>query len=111
MKFFTRNDTAARKVLAEVKRWAKLSKEDCYIIVESYVNCREQGFALASCDDLKVAFSENRNSDDIVVYFGKRSDFAFNTNIPSEEAWENRKFFGYNEIEKAAKLIVKYLEG
>jgi hypothetical protein len=111
MKFYTRNDTAARKVLAEVKRWAKLSRDDSVIAIESYVNCREQGFALASCDDRKVAFSEFRRSDDIVVYFGKRADFAFNTNIPSDEVYESAKFFRFDKIEQAAKFIVKYLEG
>ncbi len=111
MKFYTRNDTAARKVLAEVKRWAKLSQDDSVIAIESYVNCREQGYALASCDDRKVAFSEFRRSDDIVVYFGKRKDFAFNTNIPTDEVYESAKFFRFDQIEKAAKIIVKYLEG
>ena len=111
MKLYSRNDTAARKVLAEVRRWAKLSKDDSIIGIEVYANCREQGFALASCDDLKVAFSEYRNTDNIVVYFGKRKDFAYNTNIPSDEVYENAKFFGYDKFEAAAKFIVKYLEG
>jgi hypothetical protein len=110
MKIYNRNDAAARKVLAIVKRLAKNSKDDSYVAVEAYVNCREQGFALASHDESKVAFSENRNSDHIVVYYGTRKDFAFNTNIPSEEAYENRKLFMYNEHEKAAKFIVMRLE-
>ena len=79
--------------------------------VESYANCREQGFALASCYDRKVVFSENRNSDDIVVYTGDCMTFEFNSNIPNEEAWENRKFFKPDQVEKAARFIVKYLEG
>jgi hypothetical protein len=111
MKFYSRNDATARKVLAEVKRWAKLSKEDCEIAIESYANCREQGYALASCDDLKVVFSEFRRSDDIVVYFGARKDFDRNTNIPNEEVYESAKFFRFDKIEQAAKFIVKYLEG
>lgn len=110
MKIYSRNDTAARKVLAEFRKWAKLSKDDSVICVEDYVNCREQGFALASCDARKVAFSEFRRSDDIVVYFGKRADFAFNTNIPSEEVYESAKFFRFDEHEKAARFILKYLE-
>lgn len=110
MKLYTRNDTAARKVLTFVRKLAKRSKDDSYVEIQVYANCREQGFALASCDARMVAFSENRNSDDIVVYAGSRKHFAFNTNIPSDEVWENRKFFRYNEHEKAAKFIVKYLE-
>lgn len=116
MKFYNRNDVAARKVLTLVKRLAYVprgmkEKDDSIVCVESYVNCREQGFALASCDDRKVAFSEFRRSDDIVVYFGKREDFAFNTNIPSEEVYESAKFFRFDQHEKAARFILKYLEG
>ena len=110
MKIYSRNDLVARKVLAEVKRWAALSNDDAVVESEAYVNCREQGFALASCDARKVAFSEFRRSDDIVVYFGARSDFDFNTNIPSEKAYESAKFFKPGQYEKAAKFIVKYLE-
>jgi hypothetical protein len=110
MKIYNRNDAAARKVLAIVKRLAKNSKDDSCIVVESYVNCREQGFALASCDDRKVAFSEFRRSDDIVVYTGARADFAFNTNIPGDEVYESARFFRYNQHEAAAKFIVKFLE-
>jgi hypothetical protein len=45
------------------------------------------------------------------VYFGERKDFAYNTNIPSDEVYENAKFFKYNDFEKAARFILKYLEG
>lgn len=109
MKFYNRNDVAARKVLGVVKRLAKKSKDDSYVVVEVYVNCREQGFALNG-DTRMVAFSEFRRSDDIVVYFGARKDFAFNTNIPSEKVYESAKFFKPGQHEEAAKFIVKYLE-
>lgn len=110
MKIYSRNDGVARKVLAEVKRWAALSKEDALVECEVYANCREQGFALASHDGAKVAFSEFRRSDDIVVYYGKRADFDRNTNIPSDEVYESARFFRYNQFEAAAKFIVKHLE-
>ena len=110
MKILNRNDAAARKVLAIVKRLAKNSKDDSYIGVEVYANCREQGFALASHDNAKVAFSEHRRSDDIVVYFGIRADFEWNTNIPSEKVWASARYFRYNQHEAAAKFIVKFLE-
>jgi hypothetical protein len=110
MKIINRNDLLARRVLAEVKRLAKKSKDDCYVLVETYSNCREQGFALASCDAFKVAFAENRNSDDLVLYRGSRLDFENNSNIPSDEAYESRLYFSPNNVKKAAKFIVKYLE-
>lgn len=112
MNLYSRNDTAARKVLAEVRKLAKSSKDDSQVQIEMYVNCREQGFALASCDERKVAFSECRNSDDIVVYYGKRSDFTFNTNIPTDVIYENyQKRFHAHEFSKAARFIMKWLEG
>jgi hypothetical protein len=110
MKIESRNDLTARKVLAEVKRWAALSKDNALIDTQAYVNCREQGFALSTGDDRKVAFSEFRRSDDIVVYFGTSAEFERNTNIPSEEVYESARFFRYNQIEAAAKFIVKFLE-
>jgi len=111
MKIYNRNDGKARKVLAAVKRLAKKSKDDSVMLVDIYANCREQGFHLASCDDCAVSFSEFRRSDNIVVYVGKRKDFAFNTHIPSEEVYENAKFFAPDGYEAAAKFIVKHLEG
>lgn len=108
MRLYNRNDLAARKVLTEVKRLIRNTKhgigEDCAFI-EVYENGREHGFAIDICDDVKVAFAENRNSDHIVVYTGSRHDFERNTNIPSEEVFDSRKFFAYNEIEKAAQFI------
>lgn len=110
MKLYSRNDTAARKVLAEIRKLSHLYGDKSDIVtIETYSNCREQGFALDSCVDRKVAFSEYRNTDDIVVYFGGRADFTFNTNIPNEEVYESKRFFRYNQIEQAAKFILKYL--
>jgi hypothetical protein len=110
MKIYSRNDLTARKVLAAVSRLARKSKDDSIVETSAYVNCREQGFSLSSCDARQVAFSEFRRSDDIVVYFGTRKDFDFNTNIPSEAVYESAKFFEPGQYEKAAKFIVKFLE-
>jgi len=110
MKFCPINNLAARKVLAAVKSLLRSEKnDDTYAMIESYVNCREQGFALCSQDDKKVAFSEFRRSDEIVVYFGKRTDFAFNTNIPSDEVYEKANFYTPLQIKSAAKFIAEYL--
>lgn len=108
MKLYNRNDLAARKVLSEVKRLIKKTKhgigEDCAFI-EVYENGREHGFAIDLCDELKIAFAEHRSSDDIVVYVGEAREFERNTNIPSEEVFDSRKHFAYNEVDKAAKFI------
>lgn len=115
MKIYSRNDAAARRVLAEVKRLAQDDRRgrnhigEDYVTVEVYANCREQGFALKAHDDCKVAFSECRNTDQIVVYVGKSREFEFNTNIPSERAYSNARFFNPDQVEHAAKFIFKTL--
>ena len=113
MKLYNRNDAAARKVLTEIKRLIRKTPhgigEDC-LFIEVYENGREKGFAIDAWDTLKVAFAENRNSDDIVVYVGESRDFERNSNIPSEEVYESRKFFAYDEIAKAASFIFNKLK-
>lgn len=109
MKIEPRPDRAAREVLKHIRKNVKRSRDEDIVVVEVYENCRERGFALASCDGRKVAFSEHRNSDDIVVYCGARKDFEFNTNIPAERVWEQAKYFRYNEAEKAALFALSYL--
>ena len=113
MRLYNRNDLAARKILEAVKRLIKKTKhgigEDCAFI-EVYENGREHGFAIDLCDDVKVAFSEHRSSDDVVVYVGARRDFERNTNIPSEKVFEDRKHFSYNELDKAARYIFNLIK-
>jgi len=76
--------------------------------LESYKNGRENGFALSKGGN-KVAFSENRNSDDIVVYTGTTTDFEMGGNIPSEESYRNKKYFGPDDAKKAAQFIKHFL--
>ena len=68
-----------------------------YLMVEPYVNGREQGFSISITTDKKVAFSECRNSDSIVVYFGKFVNFSMQGNTPDEKTYQNRKSFNHNE--------------
>lgn len=112
MKIIPRRDKAAREVLKHIRKNVNIVPRDEHediVIVEVYENCRERGFALASCDGRKVAFSEHRNSDSIVVYCGARKDFEMNTNIPSDRVWENAKFFNPGEAQEAAFFILSYL--
>lgn len=75
--------------------------------VEAYVNGREQGFCLNNyTSNRKVSFSENRNSDSIVVYHGFSSDFLMQGNTPSEAVYRGAsRYFAYNEYELAAQFI------
>ena len=113
MKISQRNDLAARKVLTNLNGLAKVSQNSREFSLEVYANGREQGFALSDWSNpisRKVAWSEWRCSDDIVVYFGFEKDFERNTNIPSDLVYKKAKFFEPGEYREAAKFIVSYLE-
>ena len=80
----------------------------CY--VEPYLNGREQGFAITSLlNQKKVVWSENRNSDDFVVYADKSYAFSMQGNTPTEEIWEKRKYFAYDEYLAVAKYVLEEL--
>ena len=81
--------------------------------VRVFDNCRQQGFSI-SFHKIKsdkeftypypaVTFSENRNSDEIVLYFGPR----FNTKI-TEESYQNREFLSPGDYSKAVDRIFEY---
>ena len=82
-----------------------------YINIEAYVNCREQGFSIQNYfkGERQVAFSENRNSDDIVVYYGKRVDFSMQGNVPSDEVYRKARYFPCHAVKEAAEFIYEYL--
>jgi hypothetical protein len=102
---------AAERVLSYLDEM--LDETDYY--VEVYINGRERGYAVWSYTTRrKVAFAEFRNSDGIVIYAGLEGstggDFAWDTNVPSEEVYQSKAFFGYSEAGKAAEAIREYLE-
>ena len=107
---FKQNFIVAKKVLAQLNKI--ISKEvakECS--VEAYSNCREQGFSIVKYQNpscLRVSFSENRNSDDIVVYAGKDCEFQIRGNIPNEEIYKQAKYFRYDKITEAAQFIANY---
>lgn len=112
MKIININNSVARKVLAAVRpvlRGVKTVDND-YVKIEPYVNCREQGFALSMLyGKRKVAFSEDRHSDEIVVYYGTTDDFEFNSNIPSDSVYRYASFYSQKQIKLVVTDIVKYL--
>jgi hypothetical protein len=75
--------------------------------LECYSNGREQGYCLHSYRR-QISFSENRNSDDIVVYVGYM--FNMQGNGPTDEAYKNRRLFNYNDYYKAAGYIVEAMQ-
>lgn len=109
---FNRNMAVAKKVLNAInKQIPNEMAKNC--TVEAYSNGREQGYCIwyhPSLPFLKVSFSENRNSDEIVVYKGKDIEFSLQGNLPSEEIYQNRKYFRYNEINATAKYIIDFFK-
>lgn len=82
--------------------------------IDSYANGREHGFALqfylrAGLQDVKCVFSENRNSDSIVVYTDESWKFSMQGNTPSDEAYNARRFFEYNAYDAAAQYVLTQL--
>lgn len=88
--------------------YKKLDRE-CW--VECFDNGREQGYVIKTRTDFpsfNVAFSENRNSDDIVVYCYRKTGFP--SNLPDEDSWEDKKCFGYGQYYEAACYIIQRLK-
>ena len=109
------NLKVAQKVLAQVnKKMEKHVSETC--CVEAYANGREQGISIAQFGQLvpkglslrKVSFSENRNSDDIVIYFGDDRKFNLSGNVPNDEIYHQAKYFRYDKVDEAAQFIVDF---
>jgi hypothetical protein len=104
------NLRVANRIRAAINRLNKLSCLTLQAHFECFDNCREQGFILkvfriGDCQPFYVAFTENRNSDDIVVYCYRNT--AFPTNMPATDAdWEDKVYFLYEEIDRAARYIL-----
>jgi hypothetical protein len=83
--------------------------------IEAYSNGREQGYCIDYFPKKKLLYhkiciSENRNSDDIVIYKGKYTDFDITGNIPSEIVYSSAIYFLPNEISQAANHIIQYIK-
>jgi hypothetical protein len=85
--------------------------------VEGYVamfeNGREQGYRIVHYEgggqSKTIAFSENRNSDDIVIY--KSDDFEDNNGHYSDAFWGSRRFFRYDDFQGAIDYIYDIMIG
>lgn len=79
-------------------RWSTLQREQGYHIA---------GWSSGMTNSLGISFSENRNSDAIVVYVGENKNFSMQGNAPDEETYHKSTHFGYGEYQKAAEFIVE----
>lgn len=97
--------TTADAVLAVID--ALVAEEETVLNAYPYKNCRENGWTLIS-NTATVRFAENRNSDDIVVYV-EPEKYRYANNV-SDEAYNNRKLFGYKKYVEAAEYIITALQ-
>ena len=118
----TRKNAKAWAVLAIV--YDGLNEETIKnLSIESYQNGRESGYAItnwsppANGDDVtpslsatpKVAFSENRNSDNIVVYTGPSYRFSMQGNTPDDATYKGAKYFDPTDYVGAARAVLEHL--
>jgi hypothetical protein len=102
--------TVAQTILDLLDKDERLEKyhdsED--IVVGTFRNGREHGFVIAVSPTMEtkhIFFSQNRSSDDIVVYHGKSVTL-------DDKVYESRKYFGDSDSKSAlgyiVSLIIKY---
>lgn len=100
----------ARKIVERLTDDLKMMTLEHSYTVSNYVNGREVGHSINWYDfekeeNLSISFAENRNSDNIVIYYGKKDgDFSI-----SESAYANKVYLGYGEVEEAVLHIRKIL--
>mgnify|MGYP001573661105 CR=1 FL=1 len=80
------------------------SREKIYVY--PYHNGKERGWHLTA-NNKAITFSENRNTDQIVVYHGAYTKFI--NGIPSNQIYEDKTFFANEDYVKVAKFYLKYL--
>ena len=86
-------------------------KSHVSIWYECFDNCREQGFVIIvwnNHEPLRIAFSENRNTDDIVIYNYKKNCGV--SNLPDEKGWKNKKYFPYGKYTDATEYIFELIK-
>jgi hypothetical protein len=108
----TTRNAKAYAVLAIVA--SGLADEFNGLDVQGYVNGREHGFTVSRFKGVEhfraASFSENRNSDQIVVYFANEfNDFNMQGNAPTDEVWKRAKYFGCDDYVKAANAVIEHL--
>ena len=82
--------------------------------LQTFNNCREQGFYLTissntfDSKDMYVWVFENRTSDEIVVVISHT--YPSNNGLFDDEAYEERQYFKFNELQESADYILKAIK-
>lgn len=81
-------------------------------VIECCSNCREQMLVLKNyITENMIEVGENRNSDDIVIYYGRTDDFDFQTHLAKDHVWQRAKYLRYDKLQEAADWIQNFLSG
>ncbi len=107
----------ADHVLTPLLRRLRKSKFDGDAIVYPYVNGRERGWRVDICSSMfpglwtaSVAFSENRNSDDIVVYPENAHELTQRPEVGiTDIAYAKKAFFHSGHFSDAAAFAYRNL--
>ena len=78
-------------------------RERGYVLQLKYV---DSDFIFDSSVSRWIAFSENRNSDDTVVY----TDCGYWNGEITEKSWKEAKYFSYKNFIECADYIIKLME-
>lgn len=105
----------ADRVLKRLRSLAKKTKlpKDVHFVVESLVNCREQGYAIMGSryqnqigkptQNFYVSFAQHRSSDSVIVCLGMSESFDwhlcdfFAGNIASDEVYKQARTFQWTK--------------
>ena len=80
-------------------------------VVHSFSNGREQGLLIAHQENRnKVAFAQQRNGDQVIVYYGNGNEFDICTHLPVDDAgWDRYKTFSGYDMNGVVEFIDKWL--
>lgn len=114
MKIFEANRTYADIVLSILNTMLD-DNDDVIFEKHDYINGREHGYALELTfnkryiygdERIWIAFSENRNSDDTVVY----DDVGEWNGKITEKSWQDASYFKYGDFYKCAEYIYNLMK-
>jgi hypothetical protein len=107
--------TQALGVLGALNNYVRELDKHGDFTLQAYSNGREQGFHLKHYhedhpDDWKaVSFSEDRRSDNIVVYWGTPNQFSMQGNIIDDDGYRNQaEYFTCEAYDDAARFILNF---
>lgn len=109
----TEKSYIAEKVLQCLKDYSKIHNVSEPFVVYNYNNGRERGYCVTS-SRATVCFSENRNTDDAVLYRGTPQQFsttAESSYVPCESVYRTARYYTQSNYLELARDAESYLLG